>query len=356
MEQILRSVAYVHGKGIAHCDIKPENFLYATNEPIENNTLKLVDFGLSKHVKGDDRLHAMAGSAYYVAPEVLNKNYGQECDVWSCGVIMYLMLCGQPPFSGMSDPQIHQKIKKGEYRLCGRLWEPVCEPAKELIRKMLAMEPSSRLTAEEVFQSGWIQDAVAAADSDDNLLAEQLQSLKSFASVSRFKRVSHVLLAQAKDHNMVDLKRCFLAMDKDGNGMLSMQEMKDAFSSVSGIDEAELTRLFEAIDSNGDEKIEYGEFLSFCMMQQLDNSEQAAWVAFKAFDLNGNGFVSLQEIREVLEQNNVPISSCESLDQYQKCMNQKGEVDFAGFREMLQEDYASLIARVSSTLALHAEM
>eukprot|EP00930_Biecheleria_cincta_P023563 TRINITY_DN17015_c0_g1_i1.p1 TRINITY_DN17015_c0_g1~~TRINITY_DN17015_c0_g1_i1.p1 ORF type:complete len:537 (+),score=136.97 TRINITY_DN17015_c0_g1_i1:225-1835(+) len=359
MEQILRATAYIHNKGVVHRDIKPENFLFMTKEPIESNTLKLVDFGLSKHVKGDERLHEAAGSAYYLAPEVLKKDYGKECDVWSCGVIMYLMLSGQPPFTGMSDQQIHQKIKKGEYRLHGRLWEPISEPAKDLIRKMLAMDPKSRLTAEEVFMSDWIKQGVGGNEHEEGLLAEHLLSLKSFASVSRFKHVAKVAVAQeAKEEEVVKLRRTFLAMDKDGNGTLSMQEMKLAFSAVSAVDDQELTRLLEAIDVNDDNRIEYCEFMAAAMMQRLDDSEQAAWVAFKAFDLNSNGFVSLQELREVLEQHGVAAGTarCESVDQYQKYLNVKGEISFEDFRRMLKEDASRLIAQVSSTLALQAGM
>lgn len=359
MEQVLAAVAYIHSKGIVHCDIKPENFLFMTKEPIESNTLKLVDFGLSKHVQGDERLSEMAGSSYYLAPEVLKKDYGKECDVWSCGVIMYLMLCGQPPFSGMSDQQIHQKIKKGEYRLHGRLWEPVSEAAKDLIRKMLAMDPKSRLTAEQVFLSHWIQQAADDDELDEDLLVEHLHSLRSFASASRFKRATLVAVAQqANEEEVVKLRQSFKAIDKDGNGTLSMQEMKDALSAVTAVDEQELARLLEAIDVNDDNRIEYDEFMATAMTQRLDDSEQAAWVAFKAFDLNNNGFVSLQELREVLEQNGVPAgtSSCESVDQYQKYLNDKGEISFEDFRRMLKEDSSRLIAQVSSTLAQHAGM
>lgn len=357
MEQILRAVAYIHSKGIVHCDIKPENFLFTTKEPIENNTLKLVDFGLSKHVKGDERLSEMVGSSYYLAPEVLKKDYGKECDVWSCGVIMYLMLCGQPPFSGMSDQQIFQKIKKGEYRLHGRLWEPVSDAAKDLIRKMLTMDPKSRVTAEHVFLSHWIQQAADDDKLDEDLLVERLHSLRSFASVSRFKRVTLVAVAhEVKEEEVVKLQQTFKAIDKDGNGSLSMQEMKDAFTALPSVDEQELTRLFAEIDVNNDNRIDYDEFIAAAMTQRLDVSEQAAWVAFKAFDLNNNGFVSLQELREVLEQNGVPVgtSSCESMDQYQKYLNDEGEISFEDFRRMLKEDSSRLIAQVSSALAQHA--
>jgi len=100
MDQMLRAVLYLHRLCICHRDLKPENFLFLTNRPINSNVLKLIDFGLSVACSPEEELTEVVGTASYVAPQVLFRKYNNQCDLWSCGIIMYIMLCGHPPFRG----------------------------------------------------------------------------------------------------------------------------------------------------------------------------------------------------------------------------------------------------------------
>jgi calcium-dependent protein kinase len=111
MRQLLSAVAFMHDKGIAHRDLKPENILVSSkkNEPIN---IKLIDFGASEHFKKGQKMDKFIGTAYYISPEVIDKKYDEKADVWSCGIIMYIMLCGQPPFNG-TEEQILAKVKSG---------------------------------------------------------------------------------------------------------------------------------------------------------------------------------------------------------------------------------------------------
>lgn len=104
MKEILSAVTYCHKYGIVHRDLKPENILYQSKDP--DSPLKIIDFGTSKTYNGDEKLNDVCGTPYYIAPEVLDGKYTEKCDVWSCGVIMYIMLCGYPPFNGVSDYDI----------------------------------------------------------------------------------------------------------------------------------------------------------------------------------------------------------------------------------------------------------
>ena len=111
MRQLFSAVAFCHDKGIVHRDLKPENMLVNSKvgEPL---TIKLIDFGASEHFKKGQKLDKFIGTAYYIAPEVIDKSYDEKCDLWSCGIIMYTMISGQPPFSGTED-QIIKKVKSG---------------------------------------------------------------------------------------------------------------------------------------------------------------------------------------------------------------------------------------------------
>jgi calcium-dependent protein kinase len=123
--------------------------LYTSKEP--NADIKLVDFGLSSKF-GKDKMHTIVGTCYYVAPEVLKQKYGPKCDVWSLGVIMYLLLAGKPPFVGKSKVEVFYKIRKSEYSLEGNVWDSISEEAKDLIRKLLTKSQKRRLSAVQALE------------------------------------------------------------------------------------------------------------------------------------------------------------------------------------------------------------
>jgi len=119
MKQLLSAVTYLHERNIAHRDLKAENLMFENNS--EDSPVKLIDFGVSaKQLKGAKFKETM-GTPYYIAPEVLLQSYDEKCDVWSCGVILYILLCGYPPFNGESDDEILESVKKGTFEFFGRL-------------------------------------------------------------------------------------------------------------------------------------------------------------------------------------------------------------------------------------------
>lgn len=148
MQQIIRAVYYMHQNNVTHRDLKPENFLFTSKEPIEKNFLKIIDFGLSCKYTDGQVLQTKAGTPYYVAPQVLHGKYDQAADLWSCGVIMFVLLCGYPPFFGDSDAEVLAKVKTGSYSFNPADWKNVSEDAKNLIRQLLKMNPKERYSAE----------------------------------------------------------------------------------------------------------------------------------------------------------------------------------------------------------------
>ena len=143
-KQVLQAIAYCHGQNIAHRDLKPENILI----DIKNRgTIKVIDFGTSHHFDSSNNvMHQLYGTPYYIAPEVLTGSYTEACDVWSIGVIVYIMLCGRPPFTGNSEDDILNKVRRGEW-VFGHDFEKVSQEGKDFITKLMCKNVERRLTA-----------------------------------------------------------------------------------------------------------------------------------------------------------------------------------------------------------------
>eukprot|EP01117_Protostelium_nocturnum_P012262 TRINITY_DN450_c1_g1_i1.p1 TRINITY_DN450_c1_g1~~TRINITY_DN450_c1_g1_i1.p1 ORF type:complete len:348 (-),score=97.94 TRINITY_DN450_c1_g1_i1:158-1051(-) len=155
VQKMLSAVEYLHSNNIAHRDLKPENLLLKKGD---DTGVMLSDFGLSKIVDENARLQTACGTPYYVAPEVLSASgYDLEVDLWSVGVITYLLLCGFPPFYGESLPEVFEQIMKADFDFPDPYWTEVSDDAKDFISKLLVVEPKKRPTAKEAQQHTWIK-------------------------------------------------------------------------------------------------------------------------------------------------------------------------------------------------------
>ena len=141
----------MHCKNIVHRDIKPENFLLDGSDL----NLKLIDFGLSTYLPDGERLKDRQGTPYYIAPEVISKDSDNKCDAWSCGVILYAMLCGRPPFNAENDLEILRQIKVGRYFMGGPQWDKVSVHAKDLVNKLLEYDPKKRYSVKQALDHEW---------------------------------------------------------------------------------------------------------------------------------------------------------------------------------------------------------
>ena len=153
-KQILNSVAHLHSAGICHRDLKPENFMLVTKvDDLLDAQVKTIDFGLSKictNAKDGklERMKTKVGTPYYISPDVLCGDYSLSCDIWSAGCILYIMLCGYPPFNGDSDDEILRNVQKGDLRFDEEEWSEISKDAKDLIKKMVVRK-EKRITAQE---------------------------------------------------------------------------------------------------------------------------------------------------------------------------------------------------------------
>ena len=255
-KQMMMAIAYCHKEGICHRDLKPENLLLLNKK--DDTNIKIIDFGLSNifiDKKGVEiKMTSKVGTAYYVSPEVLSGNYDKSCDIWSAGVILYILLCGDPPFNGANDNDIYKKIKTKKFGYTNPLWSNVSNDAKELINLMLS-DPDVRPTAEEVLQNSWVKDL--APNSNESILKLNPSSLKTYGNASKFeKAVATFICSRLKDEDVEHLKEVFMAIDKNGDGHLSLEEMIEGMSKV-GFDKKQVEDLFKEIDTDKSGAVDY---------------------------------------------------------------------------------------------------
>ncbi|KAJ0983905.1 hypothetical protein J5N97_002261 [Dioscorea zingiberensis] len=332
---IVEVVQLCHQHGVIHRDLKPENFLFANKK--ENSPLKAIDFGLSIFFKPGERFSEIVGSPYYMAPEVLKRNYGPEIDIWSAGVILYILLSGVPPFWAESEQGVAQAILRGLIDFKREPWPSVSESAKDLIQHMLEPDPKLRLTAKQVLEHPWLQNAKKAPNVP---LGDVVKSrLKQFSVMNRFKRRALRVIA---DHLSVeeveDIKEMFKLIDTDNDGIVSCEELKTGLTKHgSQLAESEVQILIEAVDTHSKGVLDYGEFVAVSLhLQRMANDEHLRR-AFSYFDKDGNGFIEAEELCEALVEDGTTDSTDLVNDILQEVDTDKdGKINYDEFVAMMK--------------------
>nr|TKS13927.1 calcium-dependent protein kinase 1 [Populus alba] len=288
MKTIVGVVETCHSLGVMHRDLKPENFLLHSVE--EDAPLKATDFGLSVFYKPGETFCDVVGSPYYVAPEVLRKHYGPEADVWSAGIILYILLSGVPPFWAETEIGIFKQILQGKLDFESEPWPSISDSAKDLIRKMLERNPKKRLTAHEVLCHPWIVDDRIAPDKP--LDSAVLSRLKQFSAMNKLKKMAlRVIADRLSEEEIGGLKELFKMIDTDNSGTITFDELKDGLRRVgSELMESEIKDLMDAADIDNSGTIDYGEFLA-ATDGQIDYGEFAAMMR------KGNGGIGRRTMR-----------------------------------------------------------
>uniref|UniRef100_A0A7S1CLD5 Calcium-dependent protein kinase 1 n=1 Tax=Bicosoecida sp. CB-2014 TaxID=1486930 RepID=A0A7S1CLD5_9STRA len=298
MRSVLQAVKHCHENNIVHRDLKPENFLMTTKD--DTAELKVIDFGLSRFVKPGEIMHARVGTPYYIAPEVLEKHYDHRCDLWSVGVIMYILLCGYPPFWGDRDSEIFRKVRRGLYSFKGAEWSTVSDSAKDLISKLLVMNPRDRLTASQALYHPWI---LAQGSRDASLLSPaHIASLRRFTSYRKVKQLSlNIVSRMISDQEAQELREAFERLDKDNAGIISMPALQHAMNFNGHEPSArEMYALFNHIDINGDGYLDFYEFIAASMRRTLYLHPSRVFAAFRTLDVDDSGFIDLEDMRQIV--------------------------------------------------------
>lgn len=256
MQQILTGVNHMHNKGVCHRDLKPDNVLLSsplTVKPLEKNHLKVIDFGCACSYKEGEAMKLKVGSLFYIAPEVLERNYGHKCDVWSLGITAFILLAGYPPFRN------EREIRRKDLPFPQKDFKGVSDDAKQFVKLLVERNAEKRYTCEKALDHVWI--AQHAPKSNNTPLSNVQEHLKEFTNNHAFKKAALNIVARSlTDKQIKHLRETFLSLDKDKSGTISKEELEAGLKHTNlG---AEVQEVLKGLDTNGDGTIEYNEFIA----------------------------------------------------------------------------------------------
>jgi calcium-dependent protein kinase len=299
--KVLLAIAHCHSRGITHRDLKPENILFESLKP--DAEIKLIDFGLSRKYSKNEKMHTILGTPYYVAPEVLKGDYDEKCDIWSIGAMTYLMLCGDPPFTGDSNNEIFKKIIKSELSFNQYKWKNISEDAKDFVKLCLNKASGKRPSASEALLHRWFKNVISKTHNLKNIPQFILENIKNFDTADKFKQmIIKYMINNINSGEMINsYKNAYYAMDFNHNGWIELSEFQKVFKlSKINVTDEKINYVYNIIDQEKKGGIDYTEFLMAGINKKelftKDNLENA----FNYFDANKSGFIEEKDLEETL--------------------------------------------------------
>ena len=310
MYQILSAVNYCHKMHIIHRDLKPENILIVNKDQNGYPIIKVCDFGTSTIFEKGKLEKKLVGSAYYIAPEVLEKKYNEKCDLWSCGVIMYILLSARPPFGGEDDREIMERVAYGEYDLESPPFDKLSQNALDLIKKLLTIDVKDRINAEAALNHPWFKENKSQElynrINDEGTMKTLIDNLKSYKRTSIIQETALAYLVhhfpQIKD--VVNSCKLFNQIDKSGDGKINKIELLKGLSEryQSKTLEKDVDEIYKNLDMDNNGYIGYEEFVRAAVTKDYFVRDNVLRFAFRYFDKDDSGEITFDEIEELFIQ------------------------------------------------------
>ena len=349
MYQIFSAINYCHGMNIIHRDLKPENILIVNR--YKNNyypNVKICDFGMAKMIHKNQDENKFVGTIYYVAPEVIQKKYNEKCDLWSCGVIMYIMLSRKPPFGGEGANEIMANIQKGTLDLESHPFDTISENAKDLIRKLLTRDVKKRISAQEALNHPWFKELKSKElyneIQDEKIIEKLLNNLKKYKKNSIIQETGLAYLV----HNFPQMKdvinscKLFNQIDLNGDGKITEHELYKGLCHKIKSDtlEDDVREIYQKIDMDNDGYIQYEEFVRAAVSKEKFMGENVLKFAFRFFDKDNSGKVTFDEIAAVFSKS---VTDKEHVEQalnhiiHEVDKNRDGKISFQEFSQVMKK-------------------
>ena len=296
-KQILEAVNYLHAHGVCHRDLKPENILFSN--VADDSCLKLIDFGLSKVLDGESNMKKTVGTTFYMAPEVIQGNYNEKCDIWSCGIILYIMLCGKPPFYSQDEDELKKKICSMHYNFDYPEFKKVSQDAINLIKKIL-VSPDKRLSAGEILAEPWIKENAPNATGEN--LKQNWEHIEQYSKLNLVqKSVINYRAFHMSTNEAQEFINVFKLIDENSDGVLSIDEIKKGVEqSKFGTKGENIVKMFEEMDIDKNGLINYTEFIS-ALMDYEKIKENQLLECFNSYDTDDSGKISFKEFCDMIK-------------------------------------------------------
>ena len=349
MYQIFSAINYCHNMNIIHRDLKPENILIV-NRNKKNNypNIKIGDFGMSKMVEKDSLQNQIVGTIYYVAPEVILKKYNEKCDIWSCGVIMYVLLSKKPPFGGYTEEEIISNILKGVYDIEKPPFDKISKNALDLIQKLLNKDINKRISAQEALNHPWFKENKSKElyneILNDKVLQKLLDNLKKYKKNSIIQETALAYLVhnfpQMKD--VINACKLFNQIDLNGDGKITEHELYKGLCTKIKSDtlEDDVRKIYEKLDMDDDGYIEYEEFVRAAVSKDKFMGDNVLKFAFRFFDKDNSGKIDIGEIEKVFKKSIIDLNHVEeALNKiiYEVDVNRDGKISFEEFSKVMKK-------------------
>ncbi|OMJ67875.1 hypothetical protein SteCoe_34851 [Stentor coeruleus] len=330
MYQIFSILSYLHDKNIAHRDLKPESML------IDKDTLKVIDFAEASVIT--TRISQKVGSLFYSAPEVMFGTHTTSCDLWSAGVILYILLTGYHPFSGINDDETLKNIKNIKYTTTGKIWNQISSLAKELV-SLLLCDHSRRISANDALHHPWILNFTQIFSPETPIISSALENLKHFTNTSVLRDAVHFFLTMQRvsTGDIKILGEVFKKIDKNDDGKISKQELINEYTNTLGViqAESEVEKIMKEVDTNNDGYINYTEFLKAALDIRKMLSIENLRAAFRNFDKDFSGRISVLELKRVVSERNLLSHKTWTEILKEVDLNCDGEIDLIEFEKLV---------------------
>lgn len=343
MRQIFSSLQYCHERNVVHCDLKPENIMVlkrGATKPGAKNEVKLIDFGLAKLIREMPLMQRLGsgvlGTAEYLAPEAFSGHWQPAADIWGAGMVLHCLLTGGLPVLGVREGMEALDVNNPSY-------DHVSGAAKELLGSLLQPHPDRRLKASDVLRHPWFQTASFRTRRSQAIAQHIIESFHNFHQSERLRRAALTALAMNLTHDQLeDLRDSFFVIDEDQDGRISREEFAlwIACAAQNGgweIDTQQcVDSIFESIDTDGSERIEYTEWVAAALKHSSLMSEGPMRAAFRVFDTDADGKISTEDVARVVKESPEGIS--EIMPRFD--VNGDGFIDFEEFQDLIKEEPA----------------